>query len=419
MKKGYMKKVTLAVSLVLIAAVLLAVAGCGGGSTTGSTGPTQGTTKVLKVGMILPATGPAAEKGKPGGDAVRDAMEYVNKELLKDAGYQISIDWRDSAYDAAKVGTIITEFMNSGDLLFTAMSSKEMTAAMEKANRAGFPGIATFASPNLYNPPQHIYGQMPDYGDDWVAFVKYYLENIWKKEGKPKMALHLLDNTTGSSVRDVAKVRAEELGVEIVAVEEHKATTISETESLTRIKSLNPDVIFISSTPQPTSVILKNARDLGLLASTTIGAAHASFTKALVDLAGADVVEGVIGVYPTATWDDDIPGIAKAKEYVMKNNPADYGNMDYLSCWATSLIVAEVIRTAVENSGLEAVEKGDKAAWKVIEESGIRKLNGYDVEDIQGAVSYSEGDNRLSKYVKIYTVKEGQITPITGWVEAW
>ena len=82
MKKGYMKKVTLAVSLVLIAAVLLAVAGCGGGSTTGSTGPTQGTTKVLKVGMILPATGPAAEKGKPGGDAVRDAMEYVNKELL-------------------------------------------------------------------------------------------------------------------------------------------------------------------------------------------------------------------------------------------------------------------------------------------------------------------------------------------------
>ena len=57
----------------------------------------------------------------------------------------------------------------------------------------------------------------PDYGDDWVAFVNYYLKNIWKGSGKPKMALHLLNNTTGSSVKDVANAKAASMGIDIVA----------------------------------------------------------------------------------------------------------------------------------------------------------------------------------------------------------
>ena len=60
----------------------------------------------------------------------------------------------------------------------------------------------------------------------------------------------------------------------------------------------------------------------------TIGCASASFTKALVDLAGADVMEGVYGVCHTVSWDDNVPGIAKAKEYCQKNHPVrlrEYG----------------------------------------------------------------------------------------------
>jgi branched-chain amino acid transport system substrate-binding protein len=403
-----------AAALMLVAALLMASAGCSPSSNEG----TENGEKVLKVGMILPATGLAAEKGKPGGDAVKDAMEYVNTELDGANGYKIEISWRDSAYDNDKVNTIIRDFVNGDELMFTAMSSKEMTAAMTTANRSGLAGMATFAAPNLYNPPEHIYGQMPDYGEDWLAFVNYYMENIWEGPGKPRMALHLLNNTTGSGVRDIAEQRAEELGIELIADEEHRADTINEMDSLTRIRSLDPDVIFISSTPQPSSIILKNAKDLGIMdGDVTIGLAHASFTKSLVDLAGADVAEGVYGVYPTVTWDSDAEGIAKAKEYVMKNNPSDMGNMDYLSCWATSLIVAEALRNAVDAAGYDALKDGDAEARKIVEEQGIQKLD-YDVEGIQGPVSYTQGDNRLSKYVKIYTVESGEIVAVSDWVEA-
>ncbi len=420
MKKGYTRMVILAVSLVMVLVMLPLAGACSESSSPTPVAPaTPAGSQVLKVGMILPATGAAAEKGKPGGDAVKDAMEYINKELNGANGYPIQILWRDSQYKADVVATIVRDFMNNGALMFTTMSSMEMTAAMATANRSGFPGLVTFAAPNNVEPPEHIYAHMPDYADGWVSFANYYLENIWEGPGKPRMALHLLNNTTGSSVKDVASARAASMGIELVGMEEHTTDTISEMGSMIRIRSWNPDVIYIASTPKPTSVILKNAKDLGLLTGgVTVGLGHASLAKSLVDLAGTDIVEGVYGTYPTVTWDDNAPGIAKAAEYVKKNNPGAYGNMDYLSCWTTSLVVAEILRNAVDSVGYDVLSKGDANAWKALEQSGIQTLGDYAVEGLQGPVSYTSGSNKLGDSFKIYQIKSGNITAISDWVKA-
>lgn len=374
--------------------------------------------KTIKIGMSTPSTGKAAEKGSPMGHANLDAIEYINTEMGGVAGYKIEVLWLDNAYDAAKMATNIKRFMDEDCVIFTTASSAMMTACMEIANRAGFPGIASFNAPILHRPPQHIYGQMPDYGDDWVAFAKYYMENIWKGSGKPKMAMHLLNNSTGYGALDASKAAAEELGIEIISVDEHKADTTSEMDSLTRIKASNPDVLYISSTPAPTAVIIKNAVDLGLHPGVTIGLGHAGITKALVDIAGADVVEGVYGVFPTVNWGDDVPGMAKMTEYCQRLHPNDYGNMDYITSWAQSLVVAEVLRLAVENAGYDTLAKGGEEAWQAIETQGIQKLNGYDVGGLHGPVSYSPGDNRLSKSVRLFQIQGGNIVPITDWIEA-
>jgi branched-chain amino acid transport system substrate-binding protein len=368
--------------------------------------------------MMTPTTGPAAEKGRPMGDANLDAIKYINDELGGVLGYKIEVDWVDSNYDAAKIVTITQRFMDENDLLFTVAASKEMTTAMQSANRAGFPGIAAFTAPSLYRPPQHIYGQLPDYGDDAIAFANYYLKNIWKGTGKPKFALHLLNNSTGYGARDAFLAKADELGIEVISTDEHSATTTSEMESLTRIKALNPDVLYISSTPAPTAVIIKNARDLGLYPGVTIGLSHAAITKALVDIAGADAVEGVYGVYPTVTWDANVPGMAKMTEYCQQLHPEDYGNMDYIASWAQSLIVAEILKLAVKNAGYDVLANGGADAWNAIETQGIQKLKNYDVGGLQGPVSYTSGDNRLSKSVHVFQIKQGVITPMGSWVNA-
>ncbi len=385
-----------------------------------SCGPARPSTegKELKVGFMSPSSGVAAEKGAPMGHGNLDAVEYINTELGGVNGYKIKAMWYDSAYDTAKIIPITKKFMDDGALLFVTASSKEMTDAMETANRASFPGIATFTAPNIYRPPEHIYGQMPDYGDAWAAFASYYMKNVWKGPGKPRMAMHLLNNPTGAGAGNAARALADRLGIEIIATAEHTATTTSEIESLTRIKSLNPDVIFISSTPAPTAVIIRNARDLGLFPKVPIACAHASFTKALIDIAGASVVEGIYGVFPTVMWDENVPGLAKAAEYAKKNNPKDYGNADYLTSWAASLIVAEILRLALQNSGYEVLTKGDISSWKAVETNGIQKLKDFKVNGLHGPVTYTPGDNRLNKSMRLYTVKDGKIVPVTEWIEA-
>ncbi len=393
--------------LALVIAVLPFLAACGGGGE-----------ETIKIGMTTPSTGKAAEKGAPMQHANLDAIKYINEELGGIDGHPIEVIWLDNAYDASKVVTNVKRFMDEGAVLYTTASSAMMSASMEIANRAGFPGIASFNSPILHRPPRHIYGQMPDYGDDWVAFAKYYLENIWTGPGKPKMALHLLNNPTGFGARDAAKAAAEDLGIEIISIDEHKADTTSEMDSLTRVKAANPDVLYISSTPAPTAVIIKNAVDLGLYPGVTIGLGHAGITKALVDIAGADVVEGVYGVFPTVNWGDDVPGMAKVTEYVREYHPGDEGNMDYITSWAQSLIVAEILRLAMENVGYDVLAEGGPEAWQAVETQGIQKLDNYDVGGLHGPVSYSPGDNRLSKSVRIFQIQGGQIMPVTGWLEA-
>ena len=375
--------------------------------------------KTLKIGITTPSTGPAAEKGSPMGHGNLDAIEYINTELGGVAGYPVEVVWLDNAYDAAKVVTNVKKFMDDGCLMFATASSKMMTASMEIANRAEFPGLACFNAPILHRPPQHIYGQMPDYGDDWSAFATYYMENIWKGPGKPKMALHLLNNPTGYGALDAARASAERLGIELLLpAEEHTTTTTSEIDSLTRVKALNADVLYISSTPAPTAVIIKNAYQLGMYPGITIGLGHASITKALVDIAGADICEGVYGVFPTVNWGDDVPGMAKIVEYSQKLHPKDEGNMDYITSWAQSLIMAEILRVAVENVGYDVLAKGDVESWRAIETYGIQRLKDYDVGGLHGPVSYTPGDNRLSKSVRVFQIQGGEITPVTDWVEA-
>jgi len=401
--------------VVIVAFIFTALAGCGGQT------PAEkpAVKKIIKIGFSIPFTGPAAEKGQPIGQGELDAWKYINDELGGIDGNKIEIVWYDTAYNAAIATTNVKKLMDDGCLFFTVVASADATASKEAANRAGFPGLIVFSSPSLTNPPAHLYAQLPDYGDDWAAFCNYYLKSVWKGTGKPKMALEILSNSTGYGVRDAAKVAAADIGIDIVTIEEHKATTISETDSLTRIKEKNPDVLFIGSTPAPTSIILKNAYELKMTPEMTIACGHAGFTKALIDLAGKDISNEIYGVFPTVNWGDNVPGMAKMDEYCKNLHPQYVGNNDYLCGWTSSLINAEIIKQALKNSSLDVLTRGDAAAWKAAEEKGFRMVKGYDVGGLHGPVDFSdEVDRRGSKSVKIFQIQNGEMVSLTDWVDA-
>ena len=410
--KTWLRKLSAVILTLVMASMPVLAAGCGGDDPV----PTATVKNPLKVGVMYPQTGVAAAKGQPMAAGVIDAIKYVNDELGGVLGYKIELVGRDNGYSASTATTIINQFISSDVLMFTTQASAMMTAVMGIANEAGLPGFTVFSSPNITQPAQHIYAQMPDYGDGWAIFAQYYMDNIWQGTGKPKMALMLLNNSTGSGAKDAADVLAASMGIDIVAVEEHTSTTANEIEALTRIAAKNPDVIFISSTPQPSSVIVKDIRNLqatGKLAGVTIGAGHASFTSQLVDLAGADKTEGIYGVFPTVSWGESVDGMAKMTEYVNQYHPDFKNNMDYITAWAEGLLIAKILETAIQNTPGGA----DALTPENVEKYGIQML-GYDVEGLHGPVSYTSGDNRLSKGMRVFQVQSGAITAVSDWIDA-
>jgi len=414
-RRGILKKLTFVVLAFMIAVLPFVAAACSNddNGNGGNGGNGSDSLPVLKVGIMVPETGVAASKGQPMAAGVRDAIKYINEELSESLGFKIEALVRDNGYDTSRTTTIIEEFISAGVLMFTTQSSAQMTAAMTRANEVGLPGFAVFSAPAITQPPKHIYAQMPDYGDDWAAFAKYYMENIWQGQGRPKMALHLLNNPTGQGARDAAELLADTLGIDLVSIETHTSTTADETESLTRIRAQNPDILYISSTPAPTAIIIGNAVDLGMYPGITIGCGHASFTTKMVELAGADA-NGVYGVFPTVGWGDDVPGMAKMTEYMQANHPEHAGNADYITTWNEGLIIAEILKKAIQNTPGGV----DNLTPQNVETYGFRMLDGYDVEGLQGAVSYTPGDHRLTNQVRLYQVVDGVITVIGGWVSA-
>ena len=99
-------------------------------------------------------------------------------------------------------------------------------------------------------------------------------------------------------------------------------------------------------------------------------------------------------------------------EYMTRNHPDDAGNGDYITSWAESLIVAEILRLALEEVAIEDLTP------QLVEEYGFKRLNNFSPGGLHGPVTYTQGDNRLSKSVRVFQVQSGEIKPVSDWVEA-
>ncbi len=362
-------------------------------------------------------TGIAAEKCNPMERGAEMAIKYVNEEKGGILGHPIKVKALDSGYDSSKMVTLIKRWIDEGQPLFTTHSSKMMETAMGISNRVGMPGIVDFASVRCIHPPKHVYTTGPDYGDQLLGFLNWFKANVWKETRPPRVALHGLNNPTGYGPKMALELMADKIGVEFVAFEEHRADTVSEMESLTRIKAKNPDVLFIASTPAPTSVIIKNAHALGMWPGITIAGHYAAMTKATIDLTGADLAEGIYGAKPIVDWYD--PAAAKVREYCKKYWPQYWENADFLGHWKFTLVVLECFRQAIQNAGWEALYTGPKEErWKAMEYEGIQKVKGYDPEGLCGPIDYTDPkDHRGSKFIKIVQAQGGVFKAVSDWIE--
>ncbi len=213
----------------------------------------------LKVGLVLPMTGDAAQYGVAMNRGAQLAVEEYN---AKNPSIPIDIILEDSQ-GTAKLGVTVTEKLIQQDhvpVIISAFSGVILaTAPIAERNKVVMiNGPAN--SPKLRGLSPYLFNMMllSDQEGSYLADVAY------KRLDKRNVAVFYTDNDSGRGFYQVFAKRFKELGGNIVIAEGHKQNESNFRTVLFKAKKKNPDLIFLAAYYKEAALLIKQAREIGI-----------------------------------------------------------------------------------------------------------------------------------------------------------
>lgn len=255
MKKSFTKWFT----GMIIGALLLTTAGCGGASAPATNSGSQGG-GAAKIGVVAFMSGGGAAYGQ----AQKEGLELAKDEINAQGKVKIELVYEDSRGEKTEAINAANKLINKDNVvgLIGPTLSGEMFAIGPIANQSGVPimGTSTTAEgvtdigeyvfrnalPESSAVPQAVKKSVEKYNLKKVA-VMYSSNNDWAVSGYKTMEKALKDN-----------------GVEILATETFADKDTDFSAQLTKIASLKPDAVMVSSLYQEAALVLKKARETGI-----------------------------------------------------------------------------------------------------------------------------------------------------------
>ena len=257
--------------------------------------------ETIKMGLLVPLTGPAAADGTSALYSVQIALDQVNKDggVL---GKQIELVYYDDRADAKEAVALSYKLIEQDKIAaFVAGSYSLPTRAVAPIfQEEQIPLVAAYA----------IHPDVTTAGDfcfrnGFLGFVEGKAAGYasHKLLGAKTVALLTSDNDFGRTLVTGFKEYAAKYAPDLKIVSE-QAYPFSEKDYkpyLSKIKELNPDVIFASGYYFQTGPLLRQARELGI-ESKILGEEGADSPK-LVEIAG----EAAEGFHIVTNFDRDDP----------------------------------------------------------------------------------------------------------------
>lgn len=373
------KKLKFAFSLMMVfALVVLAACGSNSGgdakedSNSGTSGSTDGGTNdsgevvQAKVGVISYLTGPGASYG----EAITNGLKLANKEITEAGEVELELKVEDSAGKQEEALSAAQKLMNSEnvDLIVGPTLSTEMQVVAPEADlngvtiigtsttAAGIPQIGEYvfrnSIPESMAIPAAVQKAVDEYDVEKVAIL-YGNDDVFTKAGY-----------------DVMKQVAEDMGLEVLTTETFQLGQSDYKAQLTKIKNMNPDLILCSALYNEGSVILDQARKMGI--DVPVVGGNGFNSPEVIKIAG-DASNGLIVATPWFGKRDD----EKVKKFV-EAYKAEYG-MEPDQFAAQAYDALYLVAEAVKNAG-EADRDAIRDAM-----AEIRDFNG-----VLGTMSFDE-----------------------------
>jgi branched-chain amino acid transport system substrate-binding protein len=372
-----MKKIALYMALLSLVGALLA--GCGLSASSKSAKGDQ-----LKIGLAAPLSGDSAEYG----DAFKKGAELAVKQV-NDAGgingKKVDLVIQDDKGDPKEAVSVANKFANDKSILAVVghFNSSATLAAAPIYNKNKVVEISpSSSSPNVTDAGKYTFRVITT-----DAFQGEFVAKWTKEEGFKKAAIVYEQTDFGLGLSTVFQKAAKKDGIDVVANEAYVASQTKDFSSiLTKIKTKNPDVLFVGGLYNEGALIAKQAKQLGL--KVQIVGVDSFYSDALIKL-GGDAVEGVMtpGFFNPNSDNKTTKDFVNAFKKEYNEDPGTYAAYTFD---ATSIV-------------LEAIKKKGAEREKI--EQYISKLKGF--EGATGVNNFDENGDVLKEPQKL-VVKNGK-----------
>ena len=386
-----MKKTMSLVLAVLLLLGCFSLIGCG----------KEADENVIKVGMIGPYTGDAAQYGL----AVRNgATLYIDQVNANGGinGKQIQVIAYDNKGDDAEAINAFTRLVDEG---ITALIGDVLTgntqAVVGEAYPIGMPMITASATADsiTYNEEDGtVYSNVfrtcfidPFQGEKMAEYA------ATKLGFKTAAIIVQTGNDYSMGLTEAFKAKCAELGVEVVAEEGYAKGDVDFNAQLTNILAAAPDCVFCPNYYEDDGMIVKQARTLGLTATFLGGDGWNSVSA----YASAEELEG--SYYCSAYAPGSTDAVKAFEEAYIEKYGADTLNMFAATAYDAAMVLCAALEKA-EESG----EKAGSEAYKAAVVAGI-KSEGASVSGItsEGGYTFDEKNNPIKDAV-IMVLKDGE-----------
>jgi branched-chain amino acid transport system substrate-binding protein len=341
--------------------------------------------KTVKVGLSAPLTGDWAEYGNDFKRSVTMVFDKVNKAGGIN-GQHIELVVLDSRGDPKESVLIAEKLVADPDVIaqigdFSSSSSMAAAPVYEKANMTQLSPTASHM--DFTKKGKNMFRVVATQGFEGPFNARWAVKEL----GKKKMATIYINNDWGVDANKYFVQEAKKLGAEVVAEEAFTPGEKDFNAILSKLKRLEPDLIYLPTFYADAAAILNQAKRMRF--KPVVMANSSLFNQKTIEL-GGKAVEGII--IPANYFSTDPRPAAqeftKAYKDLYGAVPNQFAALAYD---AANLMVA-----ALTKAGFDDRAKVAKA---------LESLEGF--EGATGSISYAQGHDPVKELVKI-TIKDGE-----------
>ncbi len=378
----------------------------------GTFGAAQAETKTVKIGNIIPLSGPSASVGIQGQQAREMAVEEINSAggIKSLGGAKLELLFADSKSDPTTGVTEAERMINTEKvhILTGCWNSAVTYPTTQVAERYGVPFIVPVSVRDTITERGFKYVFRIAAKDGWWAKDQFQFLDDMKKEFNvdvKKVAFVYENGDWGTGFAEKWRTFAKERGYEVVLDEPYPSTASDLTPVVIKLKRANPDVVFMTSNAADAILLTNTMAEMKVNVKAIIssGGGHAdpSFMKA----AGKNAEY----LFDIVEWEADLnrPGLKETNDKFNKL----YGhnmNGESVDAYAAMYVIKEALEQAASTDPVKL--RDTLASIKVC--GGKAGLLAYD------CVEFDEsGQNKNASLVIVQTrmKPDGEMDRITVW----